>query len=241
MIVIDNGRMLSDAETVNLADDMNFFARGGREANLITPQHGPLSVEPTDPFQHSGRATYFTMEDAAAHWDIAGVPPQDGVAVFTLDRQGNPIVRTVGGGEEYVNWVRDTAYIEDVSLLPWATPGSSPSRDYSNSVASYERLIRQLRYQDAASVFTREGMLHPDAVRTASRIPLGSELSNPEVVRELTSNGTRIQDWGKYATRTSHSPSGDFQVHFYYNPTTGEVNYNIDYRVVFNRPVGGRR
>src|SRR6266536_1046514 len=50
----------------------------------------------------------------------------------------------------------------------------------------------------------------------------------------LTRDGSDIADWGKYTTRTHHSPSGDFQVHYYYNPTTGAVAYDFDYKVVMN-------
>jgi hypothetical protein len=55
-------------------------------------------------------------------------------------------------------------------------------------------------------------------------------------VSELTSNGSDIADWGKYATPTFRSPAGAFQVHFYYNPVMDEVFYGQDYKAVF---VGG--
>lgn len=40
--------------------------------------------------------------------------------------------------------------------------------------------------------------------------------------------------FGKYATQTFSSPSGPFQVHFYMNPTTGEVFYGLDYKILLN-------
>jgi hypothetical protein len=49
----------------------------------------------------------------------------------------------------------------------------------------------------------------------------------------LTADGSNIADWGKYATGTFKSPSGPFQVHFYYNPATGVANYDLDFKVVF--------
>ena len=67
----------------------------------------------------------------------------------------------------------------------------------------------------------------------------GVDLDNSEVIAELTSDGSRIEDWGKYATPSFRSPSGKFQVHFYYNDTTSTVNYNIDYKAKFQG--GGRR
>jgi hypothetical protein len=41
----------------------------------------------------------------------------------------------------------------------------------------------------------------------------------------------------KYSTQTFQSPAGPFQVHFYRNAVTGAVNYEYDYKVVFNRPL----
>jgi len=54
------------------------------------------------------------------------------------------------------------------------------------------------------------------------------KLSNPAIP-----NG-----FGKYTTGTFQSPAGDFQVHFYKNPTTGEVIYGLDYKAVFNKMSG---
>jgi hypothetical protein len=54
------------------------------------------------------------------------------------------------------------------------------------------------------------------------------------VVSELTADGSNIADWGKYTSETFQSPAGSFQVHFYMNQVTGAVNYNIDYKIVFN-------
>ena len=43
---------------------------------------------------------------------------------------------------------------------------------------------------------------------------------------------------GKYSTGTYRSLSGDFQVHFYMN-RAGAVNYDFDYKAVFNKAIGG--
>jgi hypothetical protein len=40
------------------------------------------------------------------------------------------------------------------------------------------------------------------------RIISGSDLGNPEMITELTANGSNIADWGKYSTPTFQSPSG---------------------------------
>ena len=41
--------------------------------------------------------------------------------------------------------------------------------------------------------------------------------------------------FGKYSTQTFQSPAGDFQVHFYKHPVTGEVFYGADYKAKFNK------
>lgn len=64
-------------------------------------------------------------------------------------------------------------------------------------------------------------------------IVAGSKLGNPDVISALTSDGSKIGDWGKYSSQTIRGPSGNFQVHFYMNRTTGTVNYGYDYKIVF--------
>ena len=86
-------------------------------------------------------------------------------------------------------------------------------------------------------MFTRSGGLHPSVVQDARLITPGSRLGNPDVVKALTSDGSNIADWGKYATQSFQSPSGPFQVHFYRNSSSGAVNYSFDYKAVF----GGSR
>ena len=44
--------------------------------------------------------------------------------------------------------------------------------------------------------------------------------------------------FSKYSTDSFQSPSGSFQVHFYKNQKTGEVLYDLDYKVVFKAAVG---
>ncbi len=46
------------------------------------------------------------------------------------------------------------------------------------------------------------------------------------------------EGFGKYTTSTYQSPAGNFQVHFYMNPTTGQVYYGLDYKAIFNNVSG---
>jgi hypothetical protein len=96
------------------------------------------------------------------------------------------------------------------------------------------RLGQQLARESAESAFTKSGALQAEVVQNSSRIIPGSNIGNPSVVKGLTADGSNIADWGKYTSQTFQSPSGPFQVHYYFNPATGRVNYNQDYKVVFN-------
>jgi hypothetical protein len=98
------------------------------------------------------------------------------------------------------------------------------------NAATYPALVRQLTLESAKSPFTPIGGLTFEAINNAKKIPgLGpGELANPNIP----------SGFGKYTTETFQSPYGDFQVHFYKNPTTGEVLYNLDYKVIFNKMSG---
>jgi hypothetical protein len=98
----------------------------------------------------------------------------------------------------------------------------------ANNVATGTKLAAQLRAESASSPFSPDGTLTPDALAGADPIPnLGpGQLGNPAIPA----------GYGKYTTQTFQSPSGSYQVHFYENPTTGDVLYDTDYKVVFNAP-----
>ncbi len=104
----------------------------------------------------------------------------------------------------------------------------------ADNIANGPRLRDQLLYEEAASVFTPTGGLHPDVIAGSRMIIPGQDIANPRVVSTLTADGSDIADWGKYSTQTYQSPSGDFQVHYYQNQSTGDVNYDIDYKAKFN-------
>ena len=76
------------------------------------------------------------------------------------------------------------------------------------------------------------GMLTQDAINGARAIErLGpGQLSNPAIP----------SGFGKYTTETFQSPAGNFQTHFYMNPTSGEIFYGLDYKAIFNNMSGAR-
>jgi hypothetical protein len=92
-----------------------------------------------------------------------------------------------------------------------------------------------------SNVFNKDGTLKHAMIKNhAKKIIKGEGLKSPFVVSELTKDGSKISDWGKYITKTPlkipgiHVP-GYYQVHFYHNPSAGLVNYNIDYKTVFGK------
>jgi hypothetical protein len=104
----------------------------------------------------------------------------------------------------------------------------------ADNVVNGTRLGQQLARESTDSVFTSSGRLSSGAIADSRQIIPGSRLGNKDLISRLTSHGSDIADWGKYATRTHQSPSGDFQVHFYMNRVTGAVDYGYDYKVIFN-------
>ena len=108
-----------------------------------------------------------------------------------------------------------------------ATAGSKGVGE-AYSVALNPKLAEQLTMQSAKSPFTTAGTLMPDVIKGADQIIAPSELMNPNIP----------SGFGKYTTSTFQSPAGDFQIHFYKNPTTGEVFYGLDYKAVFNNMSG---
>jgi filamentous hemagglutinin len=87
-----------------------------------------------------------------------------------------------------------------------------------------------LRIQSANSPFTTHGTLTQDAIQGAKVVP-GLEAG-------MLNNSAIPAGFGKYTTGTFRSPAGDFQMHFYKNPTTGEVFYGLDYKAIFNSMSG---
>lgn len=102
--------------------------------------------------------------------------------------------------------------------------------DSAQNIANAQKLAQQLQLESATSPFTATGMLTQDAINSAKPVPgMGpGELGNPAIP----------SGFGKYTTDSYQSPAGAFQVHFYMNPTTGQVYYGLDYKAIFNKMSG---
>jgi RHS repeat-associated protein len=95
----------------------------------------------------------------------------------------------------------------------------------AQSIANAARLAEQLAAESAASPFTAGGTLTDEAIAASREIIPANEIGNPGVP----------QGFAKYSTSSYQSPSGDFQVHFYYNVSTSKAFYDLDYKVKFNQ------
>ncbi|MEV8376574.1 DUF6531 domain-containing protein [Kribbella sp. NPDC056861] len=102
-----------------------------------------------------------------------------------------------------------------------------------NNVAR-QGLSNQLWGVEGRSIFTDAGYLKAEVIDESIRIIDAKSLRNKPLRNVLISDGSDINDWAKYSTKTYRSSQGPFQVHFYYNPVTGRVHYDTDYKVIFN-------
>ena len=103
----------------------------------------------------------------------------------------------------------------------------------ANSSVNGLKLSTQLAYEDAG-ILTRGGVgLTKESVATSREIPISDgRLTNPAIVKELTADGSRVEDWGGFTTQSITLPSGQrSQIHYYRNKITGELNLNIDFKV----------
>lgn len=120
------------------------------------------------------------------------------------------------------------------STTPVATVVVTEAASGAWNAATAPALARQLAGEEASSIFTSSGGLQQSVIDASREIIPGTGLSNGQLIKTLTADGSSIADWGKFSTPTFNSPSGPFQVHFYMNPSTGIVHYLDDYKVVFN-------
>lgn len=123
----------------------------------------------------------------------------------------NPMGRCLGAG----------------GFMSWriAAEGAATAESAAN-VMNGVRLSQQLSLESANSAFTATGELSDEAIAGSQEIIPAGQLGNPAIP----------DGFSKFSTDTFASPSGPFQVHFYMNPTTGEVFYGLDYKSVFVGP-----
>jgi RHS repeat-associated protein len=99
----------------------------------------------------------------------------------------------------------------------------------SKSSADAEKLKLDLAFSEKASLFNKDGTLKQEVINNSKSIIPGNDLKNPSLVNELTKNGSNLDDWSKMSYSTG-SGKNRIEVHYYYNNTTGETNYSLDYK-----------
>lgn len=101
----------------------------------------------------------------------------------------------------------------------------------ANSASDALRLKAELAFKEAGFLDIN-GNLTIKAISSRRILKEGDKLNNPNLISELTRDGTSIKDWGKYST-TSIKNNNDqkIQIHFYFNRVTQKINQNWDYKV----------
>ncbi len=101
----------------------------------------------------------------------------------------------------------------------------------AKNIAHYHSLKQTLKDAEISSVFEKSGIIKSELAKDSMKIMSGTELRNPQVMAELTKDGSAIADWGKY-TYNIRTSSGTYEVHYYFNQKLGTVNSSIDYKIL---------
>lgn len=177
--------------------------------SLVAANAQPLGWERVD---HPGEVRHLTVQPSNVAF-AARAPPK------TADNVGIAGASPVGTGG--VRVLYGVAHLDDISAF-WRS-SIVPTGGASN-IATAQRLADDLRLSSARSPFTPDGRLAPSAIQEGRQIIRAEDLGNPNIPA----------GYGKYESPTFQSPSGDFKVHYYYNPVTQDVVYDLDYKVIFN-------
>ncbi|OOF45774.1 hypothetical protein BKK52_12080 [Rodentibacter trehalosifermentans] len=95
------------------------------------------------------------------------------------------------------------------------------------------QLRAELAFKDA-NILTVDGKLTDVAINNSRIINLtDGVIKNPSIVKILTKDGSRIEDWKKMTTESIKLSNGQsLQIHFYKNVKTGKVDYETkDFKV----------
>lgn len=106
---------------------------------------------------------------------------------------------------------------KSIAILGLTLSGPASMEAETSLTAGQLRMVRE-----AKSLFTPDGRLTPEAIANSHEIIPATKLINPAIPKGFS----------KWTTKTYPSPSGDFQIHFYRNSTSGEVFYGLDYKAV---------
>lgn len=95
------------------------------------------------------------------------------------------------------------------------------------------KLRTELAFKEAG-ILTNDGKLTKKAIANSELVVLSDGvIRNPDVVKVLTKDGSKITDWKKFSTQSILMPNGQsMQIHYYKNVRTGKIDYETkDYKV----------
>jgi len=100
------------------------------------------------------------------------------------------------------------------------------------SISDALRLQVELAFREA-DFLNIKGELTKKALSNIKILIRGRDLKSSSVIEALTKNGSNINDWGKYTTKSLALRNGQSkQIHFYLNSATGQVDYtHIDFKI----------
>ena len=96
----------------------------------------------------------------------------------------------------------------------------------------YEQYKKDLAAEELNSLFNPEGSLKVDIVKESEAIIEGKDL-NKELIKDLTSDGSKIDDWNKMSyeiTQETKAGKKTIDIHYYYNKKTGKLYFDKDYK-----------
>ena len=102
----------------------------------------------------------------------------------------------------------------------------------AHDAANATRLKVDLALREG-NILDTSGKLTDFAIRE-SELASGAKIliKNPKVIAVLTRNGEDIHNWRKFATPSIALSTGQrIRAHYYRNIVTGEINYDIDFKV----------
>jgi hypothetical protein len=101
------------------------------------------------------------------------------------------------------------------------------------SFKSADSLKIKLSKEQVSSMFDSNGVLRSEFINQAIEVPLRKGIRNAKVIDILTSDGSNINEWAKFTTKTINSGGIEGEFHFYKNKVTGKINKDIDYKFKF--------
>ena len=203
---------------------------GPGDGGFPTPNgHGPSFAQTANPSRATTNSTSgFDQCSSKAFLCYRGVrpePPLQGMGPAFLQMLGYTL--QAHSDSTHCDWLCQATM---AVLLTVVTDGAAAegfaTADSAANAVNGVRLAQQLQAQ---SMFDEAGGLSAKALGNSRQIISADELGNSAIP----------DGFAKYLrTQLFDSPAGPGQIHFYMNPGTGEVYYDLDYQFIFQSSIG---